>query len=161
MAEHVDDGNKTQEQIEDEAWACFRLRAEGYTPKEIGVHLRLSRRTVYRRLDESILAHSTPPREFQKAAQELRLETYTRAVGNALSLDDADVAKLVGAAIQIEKRRAALHGLDEPTRRAVAITSTPAEQEPPSPWLAESLARWRDSDLYRADIEAAGRNEGL
>jgi predicted transcriptional regulator len=161
MAEHTDPGNKTQEQIEDEAWACFRLRAEGRTVVEIARELELSRETVKRRLSEKILSHETPPREFLKAMQEQRLELYTRELFNALSNPEQDIARLLSSAIQIEKRRAALHGLDEPTRKAIAVTNTgPADDfKGQNPWLSDALADWKRTRIYQEDLRNCGRTE--
>lgn len=156
-AEHTDPGNPTQEQIEDQAWKCFRLRAEGRYVHEIAQETGLSRETVKRRLNEKILSHETPPREWARALEIQRLELVVRAIMNELGRADRDTAKLSHALVATSKRIAALRGLDEPTRRAIAVSNTSAEEPQRAPWLSDALAEWKAGDIYQDDLRAAGR----
>lgn len=159
MAEHLDPGNKSPEQVEAEEIDCWRKSKDGYTVREIAHITGLSKSVVARRISDSILGQEMPSRDAMRIMESERLDRYTRALHRDLDTAVGDPAKLVPAAVAVSKARRALWGLDEPTRKAVTVTNTSAEQEPPSPWLSDELAKWKQSDLYRADLEAAGRTE--
>jgi Helix-turn-helix domain of resolvase len=158
MAEHTDPGNLTQEQIEDQAWDCFRMRSQGHTIQQIAGKLELSRETVKRRLNEKILSHEVTPREVVRAMADARLDILT--MNYLASLDTAhsdEVPKLLHAAIAVEKRRAALHGLDAPQRQKVEVTNGVPAEELPDPRLPQWLEELQASELgQRLEWEARG-----
>lgn len=164
MAEHLDPGNPTPEQLEDQAWECFRLRSQGHTILQIADKTGLSRESVKRRLNEKILSHSVTPREVSKAMADARLDTLTMHYLASLEVAHNDeIPKLLHAAVQVEKRRAALLGLDEPSQRDVKVTNggsgSDFGEEPPTPMLPQWIRDYEESDLEQR-MEAERNSDG-
>ena len=153
--------NPTPEQEDEEAWTCFRLKVEGYTLREIEKLTGIPRETVRRRI-ELIMGQEMVSRDILKATATARLNYYSRRISDALEAPESDVAKLSHAGVAVEKRIAALHGLDEPTRAAVNLTRGPGGLDAPEGEGTPDIAavRWAKAYKESALYERNGHNNG-
>jgi hypothetical protein len=116
MAEHTDPGNKSADAIELEGLLAWRYSVDGYSTPEIAEIMKLSLRTVQRRISESILAREMPSRDAAKLLELDRLDRAHRDVMTERAAGDGDAARSAHAVAALSRQRSKILGLDAPTK---------------------------------------------
>ncbi|GAA1281344.1 sigma factor-like helix-turn-helix DNA-binding protein [Saccharothrix xinjiangensis] len=142
-------GRLTNVDIAEQQRACYQLRLQHYTIREISALTGLSVGTVHSRIQDAIATYVTPFVEQYRTMERERLEGLSRRVlammskphyvlkdGTVLTVDDEPVEDIgitlacVDRLLRIQERRAKLEGLDAaPKTEADEGTVSPEDVE--------------------------------
>jgi hypothetical protein len=139
------DPNKPLEVVEEEQLRAWALKIDGWEIDDIAKKLSLTRRTVQRRLNESILARELPTRDAVRLISIARQDRYLRMIHRILEeteeLAPADAARLLSEARQLDREQRRVLGADEPVRTETTIRDADAPITPEMiEWVAEADA---------------------